>query len=74
MRPQPLRRRPTNGRGLTPSRAGCCWLAAFLPMLDTSIVNLALPQLAHAFGVAPTDLGWVTNAYLLPFVVMITVM
>lgn len=50
-----------------------CWLAAFLPMLDTSIVNLALPQLAHAFGVAPTDLGWVTNAYLLPFVVMIPV-
>jgi MFS family permease len=42
-------------------------------MLDTSIVNLALPQLGAAFGVAPTSLGWITNAYLLPFVVMIPV-
>lgn len=50
-----------------------CWLAAFLPMLDTSIVNLALPQLGTAFGVAPTRLGWITNAYLLPFVVTIPV-
>lgn len=50
---------------------GVCWLAAFLPMLDISIVNLALPQLADAFGLAPNDLGWVTNAYLLPLVVAI---
>lgn len=50
-----------------------CWLAAFLPMLDTSIVNLALPQLTDAFRLAPTDLGWITNAYLLPLVVSIPV-
>jgi MFS family permease len=39
--------------------------------VDTSIVNLALPQLASAFGLAPNELGWVTNAYLLPLVVAI---
>jgi MFS family permease len=50
---------------------GVGWLAAFLPMLDTSIVNLALPQLANAFKLAPNELGWVTNAYLLPLVVTI---
>ncbi|MFD1662074.1 MFS transporter [Streptomyces caeni] len=48
-----------------------CWLAAFLPMLDTSIVNLALPRLGQAFHLPPAGLGWVTNAYLLPLVVAI---
>lgn len=50
-----------------------CWLAAFLPMLDTSIVNLSLPQLTDAFHLVPSDLGWITNAYLLPLVIIIPV-
>ncbi|WP_454651097.1 MFS transporter [Bradyrhizobium liaoningense] len=50
-----------------------CWLAAFLPMLDTSIVNLSLPQLTSAFQLVPSDLGWITNAYLLPLVIVIPV-
>jgi len=50
-----------------------CWLAAFLPMLDTSIVNLSLPQLSVAFDLTPSDFGWITNAYLLPLVIMIPI-
>ncbi len=47
------------------------WLAAFTPILDTSIVNLALPQVGATFGTSASLLAWVVSAYLLPFAVSI---
>lgn len=58
-----------------PERAGwilgLTWLAAFTSILDTTIVNLALPQLGAAFGTSASTLAWLVNAYLLPFAVSI---
>jgi EmrB/QacA subfamily drug resistance transporter len=36
-------------------------------VLDVTIVNIALPQIQQALGLATTDLSWVLNAYTLTF-------
>jgi EmrB/QacA subfamily drug resistance transporter len=36
-------------------------------VLDTTIVNIALPQIQSALGFSTTDLSWVLNAYTLTF-------
>lgn len=36
-------------------------------VLDTTIVNVALPSIQSDLGFAPTSLSWVVNAYLLTF-------
>jgi len=38
---------------------------AFMATLDTSIVTMALPQIAHDFRVSLTDISWVMLIYLL---------
>ena len=39
----------------------------FVLVLDASIVNVALPSIGHALDVAPDDLSWVVNGYILLF-------
>ncbi|HYW27439.1 MAG TPA: MFS transporter [Terriglobales bacterium] len=41
--------------------------AQLMVVLDTTIVNVALPSIQRALGFAPTDLEWVVNAYALAF-------
>jgi EmrB/QacA subfamily drug resistance transporter len=43
----------------------------FMEILDTTIVNVALPTLAREFGVGTTDVEWVVVAYLLSLAVWI---
>lgn len=41
--------------------------AQFVVMLDTSIVNVALPCIQGDLDLAPSELAWVVNAYVLAF-------
>src|SRR4051812_24926490 len=41
--------------------------AQFVVMLDTSIVNVALPSIQADLGLNPAGLTWVVNAYVLTF-------
>jgi EmrB/QacA subfamily drug resistance transporter len=41
--------------------------AQLMVVLDTTIVNVALPSIQRALRFAPTDLEWVVNAYSLAF-------
>jgi MFS family permease len=42
-------------------------LAAFMEVLDTTIVNVALPSIRADLGFTETSLVWVVNAYMLTF-------
>ena len=42
-------------------------LAQLMVVLDTTIVNVALPSIQRALAFTPTDLEWVVNAYALAF-------
>jgi len=42
-------------------------LAQFMVVLDTSIVNVALPAVQHAFHMTESSLQWVVTAYTLAF-------
>ena len=65
------------GTGMSPARARSLRtplgslpvlvVAQFLVMLDTSVVNVALPTIQSELGLAPTGLAWVVNAYFLAF-------
>jgi MFS family permease len=54
---------------IPPKAAALSLLAAtqFVLVLDASIVNVALPSIGRDLGVAPEDLSWVVNAYILMF-------
>ena len=54
------RRRRAIGLGLLIS-------AQFVVMLDTSIVNVALPSIQADMSLSPTGLSWLVNAYVLTF-------
>ena len=56
----PGNRRPSVALGLLVS-------AQFVVMLDTSIVNVALPSIQADFRLGPTAVTWVVNAYVLTF-------
>jgi EmrB/QacA subfamily drug resistance transporter len=50
------------------------WLALYtlcagvlMIVLDATIVNVALPSIAHDLAFSPSDLSWVVNAYLVAF-------
>lgn len=43
----------------------CACLGAFMATLDTSIVNIALPQIAQEFGSSLPQISWVVVSYLL---------
>ncbi|WP_433384365.1 MFS transporter [Micromonospora sp. KLBMP9576] len=42
-------------------------VAAFMTLLDVSIVNVALPSMDRALGASPSDLQWVLSGYALTF-------
>ncbi|MFI6290970.1 MFS transporter [Nonomuraea sp. NPDC050790] len=55
-------------------RTGPAWLVLalacacqFMVILDSSIVNVALPSVREDLGFTPTGLAWVVNGYLLTF-------
>lgn len=51
-------------------RSVALWLlvcAQFVVMLDTSIVNVALPSIQADLGLSSTGITWVVNAYVLSF-------
>lgn len=54
--------------------AGPAWMVLslacacqFMVILDTSIVNVALPSIGRGLDFTPTGLAWVVNGYLLTF-------
>lgn len=48
-------------------------LGFFVIMVDTTIVNIAVPTLQTAFDATLTTVGWVNSAYLLSFAVLLLV-
>ncbi|WP_422774781.1 MFS transporter [Plantactinospora sp. WMMC1484] len=42
-------------------------VAAFMTLLDVSIVNVALPSIDRAVGADPSDLQWIVSGYALTF-------
>src|SRR5438128_11513477 len=42
-------------------------LASLMIVLDTTIVNVALPSIRQDLGFSQTSLAWVVNAYMLTF-------
>lgn len=42
-------------------------LAQLMVVLDTSVVNVALPHIQHGLGFSTAGLSWVVNAYILAF-------
>ncbi|MFC8849088.1 MULTISPECIES: MFS transporter [unclassified Micromonospora] len=42
-------------------------VAAFMTLLDVSIVNVAVPSIDRALGATPSDLQWVLSGYALTF-------
>ncbi len=46
---------------------GVLCLGALMIVLDTTIVNVALPSIRTALGFSETSLAWVVNAYILTF-------
>ncbi len=45
--------------------------AAIMEVLDTTIVNVALPQMAGNLGATNTEIGWVSTGYILSNVVVL---
>lgn len=46
-------------------------VGAFMVILDTSIVNVAIPTMMNAFGVSVNDIEWVATAYMLALGVVV---
>ncbi|QGQ19424.1 MFS transporter [Cellulomonas sp. JZ18] len=56
--------------GTAPRRRGALALlvsAQLVVMLDTSVVNVALPSIQRDLGLGPGGAAWVVNAYVLAF-------
>src|SRR5687768_7717034 len=71
--PVPLRGRRPRMTGISQTRARHRLAllrlvsAQFVVMLDTSIVNVALPSIQEDLGVSHAGLAWVVNSYFLAF-------
>jgi EmrB/QacA subfamily drug resistance transporter len=57
----------TRARGRQALALGLLVSAQFVVMLDTSIVNVALPSIQSDLGLRPAAITWVVNAYVLAF-------
>ncbi|HVH38509.1 MAG TPA: MFS transporter [Gemmatimonadaceae bacterium] len=63
-----------SARKLAPSERWtlvCLSLSMLMPSLDTSIANVGLPTLAHAFAASFAEVQWVVLAYLLAITTLI---
>src|SRR6266536_971851 len=67
-------KREKEADGMTDSAARRRWLALYILcagnlmiVLDTTIVNVALPSIRTDLGFSETSLAWVVNAYILTF-------
>src|SRR5579872_1510634 len=67
-------KQPSAAEELTPYR----WLilvglitAAILEVLDSTIVNVALPQMAGNLGATTQEIGWVATGYILSNVIVL---
>ncbi len=49
-------------------------IGVFMVMLDTSILNIALPEIAQDFRASASDVQWLLNAYLITLVVLLITM
>ncbi len=63
-------------RSTTPaSMSSSCALglisAVIMEALDTTIINVALPQMAGNLGATPNEIGWVSTGYILPVVIIL---
>jgi MFS family permease len=58
---------PTTGSLRRAIGLGLLISAQFVVMLDTSIVNVALPSIQADMALSPTGLSWIVNAYVLTF-------
>ena len=47
------------------------WAAAVMEVLDTTIINVALPQMAGNLGATTTEIAWVSTGYILANVVIL---
>src|SRR3954462_5705201 len=47
--------------------------AAIMEVLDTTIVNVALPQMAGNLGATQQEIGWVSTGYILSNVVVLPI-
>jgi len=45
--------------------------AVIMEALDTTIINVALPQMAGNLGVTPNEIGWVSTGYILSVVIIL---
>ncbi|MGW2488477.1 MFS transporter [Streptomyces sp. NPDC001606] len=59
--------RPDTGDRRRWKALGVCLTAGFMTLLDSSIVNVALPSMERGLGAAPADLSWVVSGYALTF-------
>jgi EmrB/QacA subfamily drug resistance transporter len=77
-RPAPAPRPPAPGRGSSGQHTGG-WLLAivvlvvgmFMSVLDTTIVNVAVPAIQSEFGSTPDDIQWISTAYSLALGVVV---
>jgi EmrB/QacA subfamily drug resistance transporter len=60
-----VRARVSDNPGLAVLLIAC--VAQFMVVLDTSIVNVALPAMRHSLGLSPAGQQWIVNAYALVF-------
>ena len=47
------------------------FLATFMDLLDTTIVNVALPSIQRDLGASPSQLEWIVSGYVLAFAVVL---
>ena len=59
-----------NGFHLWLILAGLC-LAAIMEVLDTTIINVALPQMAGNLSCTTDEIAWVSTAYILANVILL---
>ena len=57
----------TNSRGLGAARLVVLGATQFLLVLDSAIVNVALPRIRADLGFSPAGISWVVNGYALAF-------
>jgi len=70
---------PQSGAASAPSAAGRGWLVPllvlivgmFMSVLDTTIVNVAIPTMQRDFGASSNDIEWIVTAYTLALGVVV---